>query len=184
MGDKKHCVRFFTIADWIEEERWLREEHGAGWKLIKMTPPCFYTFEKCEPEDVIYRLDFYNNEEDETYYQMMEDYGWHYCGRCFGWLYFRKPKALVNHTLDEELFSDYDSRMALLERIYKTRYLPMTIVLLCCVIPGLLVSLRHLDDGGLWLTVFYMVLALLDVYLLVYTGVRLGRMKKRWPGIQ
>ena len=59
----KTVTRFFTIADFIEEEKWLREMHNQGWKLSKMTPPCFFTFESCEPEDVIYRLDFRDIED-------------------------------------------------------------------------------------------------------------------------
>ena len=63
MKDTKTMLRFYTIADFREEEIWLREEHRNGWKLTKMRPPCFFRFEKCEPEDVIYRLDFKNSSE-------------------------------------------------------------------------------------------------------------------------
>lgn len=56
MSETKVKIRFYTIADFNEEEIWLRKEHQSGWKLVKMVPPCFYHFEKCQPEDVIYRL--------------------------------------------------------------------------------------------------------------------------------
>jgi hypothetical protein len=52
--------RFFTIADYEEEEIWLRKMHNEGLKLVKVIPPGIYTFEECEPEDVIYRMDFSN----------------------------------------------------------------------------------------------------------------------------
>lgn len=61
MGNKSVKIRFFTIADYEDEEIWLRVQHKKGWKLVKTIIPCFYIFEKCEPEDVIYRLDFKNN---------------------------------------------------------------------------------------------------------------------------
>ncbi|MBR2577469.1 MAG: DUF2812 domain-containing protein, partial [Erysipelotrichaceae bacterium] len=51
----KTMFRFFTIADYEEEENWLREEHLNGWKMVKAIPPCAYVFEPCEKEDVIYR---------------------------------------------------------------------------------------------------------------------------------
>ena len=54
----KTFIRFFTIADYEEEEIWLREMHKKGWRLIDMTPPCFFRFEACQPQDVIYRLDY------------------------------------------------------------------------------------------------------------------------------
>ena len=42
MMNTKWMIRFYTIADFKEEEIWLRQEHGNGWKLAKMIPPCFY----------------------------------------------------------------------------------------------------------------------------------------------
>ena len=49
----KTFTKLFTIADYEEEELWLREQSRKGWKLVKMVPPLFYTFEQTEPEDVI-----------------------------------------------------------------------------------------------------------------------------------
>ena len=70
MSEKKTWIRFFTIADYEEEESWLRNQHQKGWKLLRMTPPCFYVFERCQPEDVVYRLDYKNSTEDSEYLQM------------------------------------------------------------------------------------------------------------------
>ena len=58
MSNRKTVIRFFTIADYEEEEAWLHEQHKNGWKLSKMIPPCFFIFEQCTPEDVAYRLDY------------------------------------------------------------------------------------------------------------------------------
>lgn len=55
----KKTLRFFTIADWEKEENYLRKMHQEGWKLKK--GGIIYNFERCEPEDVIYQLD-YNQE--------------------------------------------------------------------------------------------------------------------------
>lgn len=41
MKNEKTVVRFFTVADFVEEEDWLREQHRQGWKLVRMVPPCF-----------------------------------------------------------------------------------------------------------------------------------------------
>ena len=46
MNNKKTVIRFFTIADYEDEEIWLHNQHMSGWKLVKMIPPCFYIFEK------------------------------------------------------------------------------------------------------------------------------------------
>ena len=33
---RKTLVHFFTIADYEEEEVWLRKQHNSGWKLVKI----------------------------------------------------------------------------------------------------------------------------------------------------
>ncbi len=176
MEETKCEICFYTIADFSEEEIWLREQHKAGWKLVKMTPPCFYWFERCTPEDVIYRLDFKNNAENADYMQMLEDYGWEYAGKCAGWLYFRKPAVYVEETNEGELFSDNDSRVALLQKIMRTRLLPLAVIFLCCVLP----SVRRTMDGsaGAFFTVFWVVMFVLYSWLILHCGLKLKRLKK------
>lgn len=36
MNNKKTVIRFFTIADYEDEEIWLHNQHMSGWKLVKM----------------------------------------------------------------------------------------------------------------------------------------------------
>lgn len=50
--------KFFTIADYEEEEQWLREQSRRGLMLEKFTPPLKYEFRETEPADMIYRLDY------------------------------------------------------------------------------------------------------------------------------
>ena len=76
MGKRQTKIRFFTIADYNEEQAWLEEQHENGWKLVKVTAPCFFTFEECVPEEVSYRLEFNQTKATDDYLQMYEDYGW------------------------------------------------------------------------------------------------------------
>ncbi|MDO4942586.1 MAG: DUF2812 domain-containing protein [Lachnospiraceae bacterium] len=175
MSDTKLKIRFYTIADFNEEEIWLREEHKKGWRLSKMVPPCFYHFEKCEPEDVIYRLDYKNNKENEDYMQMIKDFGWEYVGKCVGWLYFRKSASSVVNENDGEIFSDNASRSSMVEHIMKTRMMPIMAIFFCCVIPN---ALRAADDGvSAFFAVFWLVMLAIYIYLLVHCGLKLKKMK-------
>ena len=61
MSNKKTTLKLFTIAQYQQEEEYLSSMHENGWKLSKITFPGIYHFEKCEPEDVVYQLDY--NEE-------------------------------------------------------------------------------------------------------------------------
>lgn len=173
-------IRFFTIADYEEEEVWLREQHKSGWKLTKMLPPCFYIFEECAPEDVTYRLDYKNNEETGNYFQIFRDYGWEYIGRCIGWMYFRKPSSETDSEQDGEIFSDNESRINMIDHVAKTRLLPFLIIFLCCVLPNFFRSIVMSDPIATVFTVFFGLMTLFYLYLLVYCGLKLRNLRKKY----
>lgn len=174
----KMFIRFFTIADFEEEEIWLREQHKKGLKLEKMIIPCFYFFEECEPEDVVYRLDFKNSEADPEYTQMFSDYGWEYAGKCVGWIYFRKPASEMETETEEEIFSDSESKVSMLEKVIMRRMLPILIIFLCCCLPNLLRAVY--DDRSVGNAVFFMVMTVLYVYIISHCSFKLLKLKKKY----
>ena len=178
MANKKICVRLFTIADYEEEEIWLREKHKDGWKLVKTTPPCFYVFERCTPEDVVYRLDYKNNTESGDYYQLFRDYGWEYFNRCMGWLYFRKPVS--GSEQDTEIFSDDISRMDMVNHIVKTRMLPLLIIFSCCVMPGFIRSVNENYPFANVFSIVFSVLVLIYLALFLHCGLKLRRLRNKY----
>ena len=58
MGNTKKEFKWFTITQYKQEEEYLSSMHRRGWKFTKVIFPGFYFFEKCEPENVTYRLDY------------------------------------------------------------------------------------------------------------------------------
>lgn len=180
MNNRKTVIRFFTIADYEEEEVWLHNQHKNGWKLSRMIPPCFYIFEKCTPEDVAYRLDYKNNAETSNYFQIFRDYGWEYIGRCVGWLYFRKPSSETDSEQDGGIFSDNESRIDIINHVIKTRLLPILLIFLCCVLPNFFRSIETSDPIATVFTVFFAVMTLLYLYLLIYCGLKLGKLRKKY----
>lgn len=112
--------KFFTIADWQEEEEYLSLMHKNGWRLKKIGF-MDYHFEKCEPENVTYRLD-YNKasvNDKEGYLQMFKDCGWEYIFNKFGYSYFRKKEEPGDK--EREIFSDSRSKIEMMERVIKSR---------------------------------------------------------------
>ncbi len=180
MPETKTMIRFFTIADYEEEEIWLHEQHKNGWKLHKMIPPCLYIFEKCTPEDVIYRLDYKNGAENANYFQLFTDYGWEYIGRCVGWLYFRKPASVQNTEQDGELFSDNESKIDLIRHILKPRMLPLLVIFICCVSPNFMRSIETGSRSSIAFTVLFTAMMLLYVSLLTYCGLKLRKLMKKY----
>lgn len=129
-------VRFFSIADFEEEELWLREQHRRGLRFVKCVPPCFYVFEACQPEDVVYRLDYKNAALGADYLQLFGDYGWEYIQTMFGWCYFRKSASLAQRENDAEIFSDPASKVDMIRHLFQTRMLPLLAIFLCCILPN------------------------------------------------
>lgn len=174
----KMFIRFFTIADFEEEEIWLREQHQHGLKLVNMVPPCFYYFEECEPEDVVYRLDFKNAYPDSEYTTLFADYGWEYAGKCVGWIYFRKPASQMENDEDTEIFSDCESKISMLENIIKRRMMPILVIFLCCWLPNLF---RAMDTvTGMAFKTFWIIMTVMYVYLITHCTAKLFVLKKKY----
>lgn len=180
MDSKKTLIRFFTIADYEEEEIWLHNQHKNGWKLVKMILPCFYIFERCTPAEVIYRLDYKNNSETSNYFQIFRDYGWEYIGHFVGWLYFRKTLSETDSECDGEIFSDNESRIDMIDHVIKTRLLPILIIFLCCILPNFIGSIETNSPLAIVFTVFFAILVLIYSYLIVYCGLKLRKLKEKY----
>lgn len=136
MSDMKKELRWFTIMDYEKEAQYLSRMHQEGWKFKRVTMPGIYTFEKCEPEKVVYQLD-YNQEGQKNqmeYVKMFEDCGWEYVLDFAGYSYFRKPEAKM--VQEEEIFCDDESRLDLMNRIFRGRVVPLILIFCCLMING------------------------------------------------
>lgn len=179
MADTVAMIRFFTIADFKEEEIWLREKAREGLHFLRMIVPCFYVFEKGSPRDVIYRLDFTNNTENGDYGRMLGEFGWENCGRCAGWIYWRRSADELASEAEGELFSDDASRLDMVKNVIRTRILPLLTIFFCCVLPNLIRALdgEYYNANGFFLWFFGIMFALY-LYLFIHCGGKLRRMKK------
>lgn len=141
--ETKKEFRWFTIFEHEKEQDYLHDQHMAGWKFVKVTGLGMYHFEKCEPDDVVYQLD-YNQEgsaHKAEYIKMFADCGWEYLQEFFGYSYFRKRAADMNG--DEEIFCDNSSRLAMMERVYKGRLLPLLGIFSVCLLPQFVIQLSQ-----------------------------------------
>lgn len=180
MKNHKTNIRFFTIADFEKEEQWLESQHREGWKLNHITFPCFYQFEQCPPEKVVYRLDYQNKQQDSNYHQMFRDYGWEYCQHFLGWHYFRKPVTAESDDTEYEIFSDNTSRIDMIEHIIKTRMLPLVLIFFACLLPNLINAARYAAPSSILLTILFGVLTILYIGLMVYCGIKLHHIRARY----
>ena len=133
--------RFFTISDFEQEEDFLREQHQNGLELASYSGLTCYHFKRCEPKDVVYRLDYCgaNHENKEVYIQMFRDYGWEYLFDRFGWSYFRKEVG--EDGVAEEIFCDDESRLQMMNRVIKGRMIPLLVLFFAILLPQFVLNL-------------------------------------------
>lgn len=142
MRNRKTKFKYFTIFEWKKEEDYLRLQHKNGWKFIKVNFIGMYHFEKCEPEDVIYQLD-YNPEgrtHKDAYIQMFQDCGWDYIQDYAGYSYFKKAVSEKNG--EEEIFCDDTSRLDMMKRVFKERMLPLVSIFFLIILPNIYLQSR------------------------------------------
>lgn len=181
----KKEFHFFTLTDFEEEEIFLREKHKNGQKFVKVQLPGIYCFEECEPEDVVYRLDFNPKSEGDksSYQQMFADYGWEYMQDLNEFSYFRK-KAENEEEGDMEIFSDMTSRFDMVKRIFMKRMVPFLAIFFLIVVPNILkIFFMEAKDMRDW-TVFGIWIVLFAVYLwlFIHCGRGFYRLKEKYAG--
>ena len=140
--EKKIVYRIFTIADYEREALYFREMHAKGWKLRKVSYSILlfavkYTFEKCQPEQVSYQLDFYPMKKSEraSYLQLFKDCGWEHITDFNGFSYFRKLHSGIESDAEFEIYNDAAGKLAMVKRILTRRMLPILLLFLA-LLPG------------------------------------------------
>ena len=135
--EKKVVYRIATIADYDREALYLRKMHAEGWKLKEVTYSNLvvavkYTFEKCQPEQVSYQLDFYPMKKSEraSYLQLFKDCGWEHITDFNGFSYFRKAHSEIESDAEFEIYNDAAGKLDMVKRILIMRMFPILLLFL------------------------------------------------------
>lgn len=170
---KKIRSKLFTHADFDKEESYLREQHQQGWAFKRFYYPGFYVFEKCAPEDVIYRLDYTveGKTNMNSYIQLFNDCGWEYLCDVNGWSYFKKPAQDL--TPNEGIFNDAFSQLDMLVNVAKRKLLPCVILFFLIILPNIFLQYtrwHHSDELSTFSLIFLIVFLTMGfVYIVMFT---------------
>ena len=133
--EKKSVYRLVTIADYEREAIFLGRMHAEGWKLSKVSYSYLlvavkYTFEKCQPEQVSYQLDFYpmKTSEKTSYLQLFKDCGWEHITDFNSFSYFRKAHSEIESDPEFEIYNDATGKLAMIKRILIMRMFPILLL--------------------------------------------------------
>lgn len=119
---------FWDDADHVIES-WLRDMARQGLHLKRVS--CLRTvfvFERGEPADVTYRVDFLLVRADPHYLQLFADAGWEHVDQLLGWQYWRAPTRTGRAT---EIFTDVASMIKKYQRLlwlFLISWLPMALI--------------------------------------------------------
>ena len=162
--------------EYEQEQEYLRKQHQAGWRFERVAFPGIYTFVKCEPEDVVYQLDYNQDRKNDMagYVQMYRDCGWEYLCDFMDYSYFCKPVSAMQG--EEEIFNDDASRLDMLGRIYKGRMVPLLIIFFAVICPQLFIQGQRVY-GAVQDVIFGMYCVLFAIYMYIF--VRCGVMYKK-----
>lgn len=149
--EKKVVYRIATIADYDREALYLGKMHAEGWKLSKVSYSYLlvsvkYSFEKCQPEQVSYQLDFYPMKKSEraSYLQLFKDCGWEHITDFNGFSYFRKVLSNIESDAELEIYNDATGKLAMVKRILIMRMFPIFLLFSAL----LLVFSKFISGGG------------------------------------
>jgi len=159
----KKQFKWFTIFEYEKEQDYLRDMHKQGWKFVKVTGFGMYHFEECQPQDVVYQLD-YNQEglsHKDEYLRMFSDCGWEYLQDYAGYSYFRK--AVSENGIAEEIFCDDESRLQMMERVMKGRMVPLLAIFFALLLPQFVLNICVYHN--------YVIAAIIGVILAMYISI-------------
>lgn len=97
----------------IEQEQWLRQMAQQGWHL-RSVALFVWRFAHGAPADMVYRVDYQDNELAPDHVQLLTDAGWEHAATTAGWHYWR---IAARDGKAPELFTDLASRRGKFARL-------------------------------------------------------------------
>ena len=186
MMEKKVVYRIATIADYDREALYLRKMHAEGWKLKEVTYSNLvvavkYTFEKCQPEQVSYQLDFYPMKKSDraSYLQLFKDCGWEHITDFNSFSYFRKAHSEIESNAEFEIYNDAAGKLAMVKRILTMRMLPILLLFL-----ALLPVFSKFVTGGSSFSWEMFLIVIIDGVLLIVHAIQISyifwKLSQKW----
>ena len=184
--EKKVVYRIATIADYDREALYLRKMHAEGWKLKRVSYSNLvvavkYTFEKCQPEQVSYQLDFYPMKKSEraSYLQLFKDCGWEHITNFNGFSYFRKAHSEIESDAEFEIYNDAAGRLAMVKRILTMRILPI-LLLFAALLPIFSKFVSGVSSFSWALFLIFIIDGVLLIVFAIQISYILCRLSQKW----
>ena len=184
--EKKIVYRIATIADYDREALYLRKMHADSWKLKEVTYSNLvvavkYTFEKCQPEQMSYQLDFYPMKKSDraTYLQLFKDCGWEHITDFNSFSYFRKAHSEIESDAEFEIYNDAAGRLDMVKRILTMRLLPI-LLLFAALLPIFSKFVSGVSSFSWVLFLIFIIDGVLLIVFAIQVSYILWRLSQKW----
>lgn len=186
--DIKRVFKVFQLVDYEKEEKYLSDMHANGWRFVD-TNGYKYTFDRCEPENVVYRIYCSNLKEDrENLTTLFRDYGWEYLLSVQSHSYFRRPAEGLSAE-EQDLFSDMETRMGIVRRMIFAKVGLLVFLLILIIVPNVLrfTGIVRKGSEGKWgiaMLITYSLLLLIYICYISHAIRGYYRLKKKYQSTQ
>lgn len=152
---KKYVYRSYLPHQYEKEEEFLSKMARKGWHFARLhycLPLTRYEFDKGEPMDYIYQLDYVTKEEDtEDYHSLFADAGWEEVFSWAGvydchWYYFRRIRTGRD---DDRIFTDTESKYQMYNKLWK-KYGLYFLIIFSMEINSFRATLENLAEAKFW----------------------------------
>ena len=167
-------IKFKLYYDKDKETEWLNEMSDKGYAMTGFFAG-FYKFEKCEPGEWRYQIDFGSKlfKVTEDYRQFMEETGAEVIQPWGYWIILRKKAAEG----DFELYTDVDSNIAHYKKI-RLMFKVATIIELLCFMIETVCAMQGAEIGWLFMVLLGIVI-IAFIRAIVTTNKKIAELKER-----
>ena len=148
----KKVWRFYTIAEYEQEEQWINEMAKEGWNLTAVGL-CRYIFRRGTPGEYIYKLDMVertaSDEVRESYFNFLTECNIRVVGELKDWLFLQKKAAEGPFDMKDDTYA----KLRHINKIYSfsVRTFCRLLTTFACIVVGCFVGLLissnpQLDD--------------------------------------
>ena len=112
---------------------------------------------------------------------MFSDNGWELLWSVNGFSIFRKERASASES-NNEIFSDNESRLQMLQKIQQRRLLPVIIIFLCAVVPNFVKGLNGMFGTSLAdniITAIFSLMFVLYIYIFIKSFIKMKKLKEK-----
>lgn len=151
-SEMKKVWRFYTIAEYEQEEQWINEMAKEGWNLTAVGL-CRYIFRRGTPGEYIYKLDMVertaSDEVRESYFNFLTECNIRVVGELKDWLFLQKKAAEGPFDMKDDTYA----KLRHINKIYSfsVRTFCRLLTTFACIVVGcfvgqLISSNPQLDD--------------------------------------